>query len=68
MVHLEPWHIQNPGEFRTLACQTSTMQHFAKIVNDNYYFRNISFSRSLLYEKNMNFYNADLIFTSELFI
>ena len=68
----EPWHIQNPGVFRTLAysepCQTSTMQHFAKIVNGYNYFRNISISCSLLYEKNVNFYHAGLIFTPELFI
>ena len=67
----EPWHIQNPGVFRTLAysepCQTSTMQHFAKIVNGYNYFRNISISCSLLYEKNVNFYHAGLIFTPELF-
>ena len=72
MVHSEPWHIKNPGVFRTLTylepCQTSSIQHFAKMVNGYNYFRNISFSRSLLYEKNVNFHNAGLIFTPELFI
>ena len=43
------------------------MQHFAKIVNGYNYFRNIRFSRSLLYEKNVNFYNADVRFTPELY-
>ena len=59
VVHSEPWHIQNPGVFRTLAysepCQTSTMQHFTKIVNGYNYFCDISFSRSLLYEKKCEF-------------
>ena len=74
----EPWCIQNPGIFRILVYsepwhiqsprQTATMHHFAKIVNGYNYFRNISFSRSLLYEKNVNFHNAGLIFTPELFI
>ena len=72
VVHSEHWHIQNPGVFKTLAYseprQTATMHHFAKIVNGYNYFRNISFSGSLLYEKNLNFYNAGLIFTPELFI
>ena len=53
-IHSEPWHIQNAGVFRTLAylepCQTSIMQHFAKMVNGYNYFRNISFPRSLLCE------------------
>ena len=44
------------------------MQHFAKIVNGYNCFRNISISSSLLYEKNVNFYHAGLIFTTELFI
>ena len=49
--------------------QTSTMEHFAKIVNSYNYFCNISFSRSLLYEINIiNFFNAGLIFTPEVFI
>ena len=40
---VKPWHIQNPGIFRTLAysepvahsepCQTSTMELFAKMIN-----------------------------------
>ena len=55
----EPWHIQNRGIFRTLGysepCQTSMMEHCAKIVKQivafaNYnYFCNISYSRSLLF-------------------
>ena len=44
----EPWHIQNRGIFRTLGysvpeansepCQTSMMEHCAKIVNSYSYF------------------------------
>ena len=63
----EPWHIQNSGIFRTLGysepegnsepCQTSMMEHCAKVVNSyivvfaNYnYFCNISVSCSLLFK------------------
>ena len=70
----KPWYIQNSGIFRILKyseseaysepCQTSTMKRFAKIFNaiiilaKYIYFRNTSFSRSLLYEINiMNFSN-----------
>ena len=76
--YLEPCYIWIRGIFRTRSicrtltysepCQISTMQHFAKIVNAYNYFHNISFSCSLLYEKNVNFYHAGLIFTTELFI
>ena len=69
VVHSEPCHIEISGVFRigsySELCQTATMQHFARIVNGYNYFRNISFSRSLLYEKNVNFYNAGLLFTPE---
>ena len=45
------------------------MECFAKIVKGCNYFRNISFSRFLLYEINiMNFLNTSLIFTPEVFI
>ena len=68
----EPWYIQNPDIFRTLVyskpCQTSTMERFAKIVEGYHYSRNINFSLSLLYEKNMIFLNTGLIFTLELSI
>ena len=64
-------HIPNGGIFRILVhlepYQTSTMDHFAKIVNRYNYFRNISFSRSLLCEKSMYFLNKCLIFTPEVF-
>ena len=70
----EPSYIQNPGIFRirgifkTLVysepCQTFTMERFAEIVNEYNYFRNISFSRSLLYEMNiMNYFRTYIIFT-----
>ena len=46
----------------------SRMGHFAKIVNSYNYFRNISFSRSLLYEINIiNFIKTGLIFSAEVF-
>ena len=64
--------------FRTLTCwepeaysklsQTSTTKHFAKIVNSYKYFHNIGFTPSLLYEKDMTFFNAGLIFTPEVYI
>ena len=45
------------------------MECFAKIVKRCNYFRDISFSRFLLYEINiMNFLNTSLIFTPEVFI
>ena len=48
LVYSKPWHIQNPGIFRTRgyfeSCQTSTMECFAKILNSYNYFENISFS------------------------
>ena len=73
------------GIFRTLAYseheeyselfQTSTVEHFSKIVNGYNYFRNynylcnISFSRSAFYKINiMSFIKTGLIFTSEIFI
>ena len=49
-------------------CLKSTMERFVKIL-EGYYFRNISFSQSLLYEINfMNFFNTSLIFTPEVFL
>ena len=66
LVYSKLWHIQNIGIFRALgysepeanseSCQTSMMEHYAKIlaaiaVFGNYnYFCNISFSRSLLFK------------------
>ena len=44
------------------------MERFAKIVSSYSYFSNISFSRSLLYDKKNNFFNTSLIFTPEVFI
>ena len=57
VIYPEPWHIQNqnhiqiPGVFRTLVyskfeaylepCQTTTMKHFAKIVNGYNFFRKL---------------------------
>ena len=77
-------HIQNAGVmrardiFRTLVywepeayselCQRSTTKHFAKIVNSYNYFFNIIFLPSLLYERNMTFLKAGLIFTLEVYI
>ena len=70
---LQPWHLQNFGVFRTRAysrlSQTSTMECFAKIVKDCNYFRNIGFSRFLLYEIHiMSFLKTGLIFTPEIFV
>ena len=60
------------GKTSTLACfmkKTSTLACVVKIVNGCNYFRNINFSRSLLYEINIvNFFNTDLTFTPEVFI
>ena len=63
LAYVELWYIQNPLIFRTLAfsnseaysepCQTSTMKHFAKIVNGYNYFCSNSFPRSLLHETNI---------------
>ena len=63
----------NQGIFRTRDIsklwQTSIMECFAKIVKGCNYFRDISFSRFLLYEINtINFLNACLIFIPEVFI
>ena len=67
-VYLESGHIQNLEHIQKL-CQTSTMECFAKIVTGCSYFRNISFSRFLLYEINiMNILNIGLIFTPEVII
>ena len=56
LVYLEPGHIRNQGSF-------------AKIVKGYNYFRDISFSRFLLYEINIiNFLNTGLIFTPQVFI
>ena len=45
------------------------MECFAKIVKGCNYFRNISFSRFLLYEINiMNFLKTGLIFTPKVFV
>ena len=45
------------------------MECFAKIVKGCNYFRNISFSRFLLYEINiMNFLKTGLIFTLKVFV
>ena len=66
------WYIYNQDIFRTrgiFKTQTSTMECFEKIVNGCNYFRDISFSRFLLYERNiMNFLNTGLIFTPEVFM
>ena len=43
------------------------MERFAKIVNSYSYFSNISFSRSLLYDKK-SLISTSLIFTPEVFI
>ena len=63
LAYVELWYIQNPLIFRTLAfsnseaysepCQTSTMKHFAKIVNGYNYFCSNGFPRSLLHETNI---------------
>ena len=67
--------LQNPDIFKTLVylnsnfCQISSMEYIAKIVKGCNYFRDISFSRFLLYEINiMKFSNTGLIFPPELFI
>ena len=45
LVYSESWYIQNPGIFRTLVysepCQTSMMEHFAKIVKGYNHFRKL---------------------------
>ena len=69
----------NFGIFKTLvysepkpyskSCQISSLECFARIVNGFNYFRNISFSGSLLYKRNiMNSFNTGLIFSPEVFI
>ena len=73
LVYFESYHVQNQKHiqnrviFRTpkysAPCQTSTIECFAKIVNNYNDFPNISFSLSLLCEKNMYFLNTCLIFT-----
>ena len=79
LTYSEPWYIQHPDIFKTLAyskskthselCQTFTMKHLAKIVSGYNHFCSISLPRSLLHKINiMNFFNAGLIFTSELVI
>ena len=77
---VHPWCIQNPGIFRTLAysgsesysepSQKSTIERFVKIANGYNYFRNISFSRYLLYEISIviSFFNTALTFAPEVFI
>ena len=44
------------------------MKRFAKVINGYKYFYNINFSRPLLYEINLIFFNTGLIFASEVFI
>ena len=44
------------------------MERLVKIVNQYNYFRNISFSRYLLHEIDITFFNAGLIFIPEVFI
>ena len=78
LVYLQTLHIENPGILRTSyilrtrtcweLCQASTAKHIAKIVNSYNYFHNISFSPSQLYEKNMTFLNAGMVFTLEVYI
>ena len=68
LVYFESYHVQNQKHvqnrviFRTpkysAPCQTSTIERFAKIVNNYNDFPNISFSLSLLCEKNMYFLNT----------
>ena len=71
-------HTWNRGIFRTLAiskpeaysepCEVSTVERFAKVVNDYNYFPNISISLSLLYEVNiMNFLNTCIILTPKVY-
>ena len=49
--------------------QISSMECFARIVNGFNYFRNISFSCSLLYKTNiMHSFNTGFIFSPEVFI
>ena len=62
MVYSEP-------EAYSELCQTCKIERFAKIINFNNCLRNLSFSRSLLYETNtMNYFNTGLIFTPEVLI
>ena len=49
-------------------CQTSKLKSYAKKVNGNNYFRNVSFSRCPLYKININFFNTCLICTPEVYI
>ena len=68
LAYSEPETYSEPRAYSE-PCPTSTMERFAKIVKGYNYFRNINFSRSLLYEINtMNSFNTGLIFTPEVFI
>ena len=63
---------EEPGTYSE-PCQRSTMNHFVKttatIIYPNYnYCRNISFSRSELYERStMVFFNTGLVFNLKVF-
>ena len=70
LVYSRSWHIHNPGIFGITeaepeayqeACQTSTIEHFTKIVNCYNYFR-----KSYLFPQNI--IKTILIFTPEVFI
>ena len=74
LVYSEPWYIQNPAysgsESYSEPSQKSTIERFVKIANGYNYFRNMSFSRYLLYEISIviSFFNTALTFAPEVFI
>ena len=73
LVYLALWYvqnqkrIQNPSIFRTKGI-FPVKQPRRSVYTNHYYFCNISFSRSVIYEKNTKFLNTGLIFTPEVFI
>ena len=68
-VYSKPWHSEPEtyleSETYSELCQTSKLKGYAKKVDGNNYFRNVSFSRCPLYKINMN---ACLICTPEVYI
>ena len=79
LVYSEPWHIQKPGVFRGRGILRSlsnihdgtffeNINFTDVIIFTNYNCCNISFSRPLLYEISIYFFNSGLIFTLEVFM
>ena len=79
LIYSEPWHIQKPGVFRGRGILRSlsnihdgtffeNINFTDVIIFTNYNCCNISFSRPLLYEISIYFFNSGLIFTLEVFM